>query len=118
MGRLIVITSADLALGFQMAGVETFAMENIAEGETILARLLAEAEANLVVVPQELVQRLDPRLRRQLEASYRPVVMVIPGGRPAAGPGEGRRRYISELIRRAIGFHISFGKEPPPDQTT
>jgi vacuolar-type H+-ATPase subunit F/Vma7 len=31
MGRLMVITSPDLALGFQLAGVETFAVETVEE---------------------------------------------------------------------------------------
>jgi vacuolar-type H+-ATPase subunit F/Vma7 len=110
MGRLMVITSLDLAPGFQLAGVETFAVETIEEAETVLQRLLAGGEASLIVVRRALLQAMDARLQRQVEASYQPLVMAIPGAMPTLARSE-RRRYISELIRRAIGFQITFEGE-------
>ncbi|MDH3674439.1 MAG: V-type ATP synthase subunit F [Anaerolineae bacterium] len=112
MGRLMVITSPDLAPGFQLAGVETFVAEGVETAERILRKLLTGDEASLIVVHRELLQGMGPRLRRQIELSYRPVVVDIPAGMPIA-PGEERRRYVSELIRRAIGFHITFGNDRP-----
>jgi vacuolar-type H+-ATPase subunit F/Vma7 len=108
MGRLMVITTPDLAPGFRLAGVETFAVESCEKAEALLRQLLEGGEASLIAVRQDLLQAIDPRLQRHIETSYRPVVMLIPGGTPTTS-GEGRRRYISELIRRAIGFHITFG---------
>lgn len=112
MGRLIVITTPDIALGFQLAGVETFAVESGAQAETVLRTLLEGGEASLIAVHQELWQAIDPRLRRQLDTSSSPVVMAIPGGTPTR-PGEEHRQRIAALIRRAIGFHITFGAEGP-----
>lgn len=116
MGRLVVITTPDLALGFQLAGVETCAVESAAHAEAVLRTLLAGGEASLIVVRQELWQGLEPRLRRQLDASSSPVVMAIPGGTPTR-PGEAHRQRLTELIRRAIGFHITFGTEGPRDSS-
>jgi len=110
MGRLMVITTPDLAPGFRLAGVETFPVESSDTAEQVLRELLEGDEASLIAVRQDLLDSIDPRLRRQVETSYRPLVMLIPGGTPAS-PGEGRRRYIAELIRRAVGFHITFGPE-------
>jgi V/A-type H+-transporting ATPase subunit F len=110
MGRLMVITTSDLAPGFQLAGVETFAVESIGEAEATLRKLLTEGEASLVVVRRALLQAMDVRLQRQAEASYQPVVMPIPGAMPVLARGE-HRRYIAALIRRAIGFQITFGTE-------
>jgi V/A-type H+-transporting ATPase subunit F len=110
MGRLMVITTPDLAAGFRLAGVETFAAESPEKAEALLRKLLEGEEASLIAVRQDLLRAIDPRLQRQIETSYRPVVMLIPGGTPAP-PGEGRHHYIAELIRRAIGFHITFGTE-------
>ena len=110
MGRLMVITTPDLAPGFQLAGVETFAVEGVEEAQAVLRKLLAEGEASLVVVRRALLQAMDIRLQRQVEASYQPVVMAIPGAMPVLSRGE-HRRYISILIRRAIGFQITFGTE-------
>jgi vacuolar-type H+-ATPase subunit F/Vma7 len=110
MGRLMVITSPDLAPGFQLAGVDTFVAETVEDAEVVLQRLLAENEASLIVVRRALLQAMDVRLQRQAEASYQPLVMAVPGGRPTLTKGE-RRRYISEFIRRVIGFQITFGTE-------
>lgn len=112
MGRLMVITTPDLAPGFQLAGVETFAVASVAEAETVLRDLMDGAEASLIVVRRALLQEMDFSLQRRVENSFRPVVMSIPGS-ISTSRREGRRRYISELIRRAIGFHITFGNEQP-----
>ena len=105
MGHLVVITTPDLAPGFQLAGVKTFAVEDTKTAQAILRELLEQEEASLIAVRQDFLLAADARLRRRIETSYRPVVMAIPGGTPTA-PEEGRRRYIAELIRRAIGYHV------------
>lgn len=110
MGRLMVITTPDLAPGFQLAGAETFAVESAREAERVLQGLLEGDEASLIALRQDLLGAMPPRLQRQIEASYRPVVMAIPGGTPTTSAEE-HRRYIAELLRRAIGFHITFGTE-------
>jgi vacuolar-type H+-ATPase subunit F/Vma7 len=111
----MVITTPDLAPGFQLAGVETFAVESVEKAEEILRKLLAGDEASLIVIRRGLWQAMPPRLRRQIERSYRPVVMDIPGSAPTLS-GETRRRQIAELIRRAIGFQITFGTEEAPSE--
>ena len=108
----MVITTPDLAPGFQLAGVETFAVENANQAETVLRELLTEGEASLIVVRQGLLEAMDSRLQRQVRYSYRPVVIAIPGSVPTT-PGRRRHHYISELIRRAIGFRITFGPRQP-----
>jgi vacuolar-type H+-ATPase subunit F/Vma7 len=112
MGRLMVITTPDLASGFQLAGVETFVVEDVEAAEDVLQKLLAGGEASLIIVRRALLQAMDSRLQRQVEASYQPVVMAIPGGMPTLTRGE-RRRHITALIRRAVGFQITFGGEQP-----
>jgi len=108
----MVITSPDLSPGFQLAGVETFAVEDVEKAEEVLGKLLTGDEASLIVVHRGLLQVMGPRLRRQIDRSYRPVVVDIPGSLSTT-PGEERRRYITELIRRAIGYHITFESEQP-----
>jgi V/A-type H+-transporting ATPase subunit F len=106
----MVITTPDLAPGFQLAGAEAFAVESAREAERVLRELVEGDEASLIVVRQDLLGAMPPRLQRQIGASYRPVVMAIPGGTPTTSAEE-HRHYIAELIRRAIGFHITFGTE-------
>ena len=104
----MVITTPDLAPGFELAGVETFAVENVNQAESILDELLTGDEASLIVVRQGLLEAMGTRLQRQVRRSYRPVVIAIPGGIPPITASERRQRYLSELIRRAIGFRITF----------
>ena len=113
MGRLMVITTPDLAPGFELAGVETFAVENVNQAESILDELLTGDEASLIVVRQGLLEAMSIRLQSQVRRSYRPVVIAIPGGIPTITSSGRRQRYISELIRRAIGFRITFGTVQP-----
>lgn len=112
----MVITTPDLAPGFQLAGVETFVAKDVTEAETVLRQLLASGEASLIVVGRALLQAMDARLQRQIETSYQPLVMAIPGAMPTLAQRE-RRRHITELIRRAIGFQITFGEEPSPSSS-
>ncbi len=113
MGRLMVITTPDLAPGFELAGVETFAVETVDQAESLLDQLLSGDEASLIVVRQGLLEAMGTRLQRQVSRSYRPVVIAIPGGIPTIASSGRRQRYISELIRRAIGFRITFGPAQP-----
>ena len=108
MGNLLVITTPDLAPGFQLAGVETFSVETVEEAEETLTRLLDDREASLVIVRRALLQAMESRLQRRLESSVQPVVMQI-AGRPASIPGKDHQQHLTELIRRTVGFHINFG---------
>ena len=110
MGQLMVITTPPLAPGFQLAGVETFVVENAEQGEIVLAQLLARDETGLVAVSQSLLQMISPRLRRQIETSDHPVVIGIPDARSTLSQ-ETRRHQLSELMRRIIGFQITFTAE-------
>jgi vacuolar-type H+-ATPase subunit F/Vma7 len=114
----MVITTPDLAPGFQLAGVETFAVDSIAEAEATLTQLLDNRHASLIIVRRALLQALPVRLQRRLEASTQPVVMAI-AGRPTKIPDRAHRQHITELIRRTVGFHISFegGKEQAGSKT-
>jgi vacuolar-type H+-ATPase subunit F/Vma7 len=109
MGNLLVITTPDLAPGFQLAGVETFAVDTVAEAEATLTTLLDDRDTSLIIVRRALLQAMNPHLQRRLESSAQPVVMSI-AGRPTSIPGHDHQHHLSELIRRTVGFHINFGR--------
>jgi len=102
----MVITTPDIAPGFQLAGVETFAVDDAAAAADTLRTLLDDAEASLIVVREDLLEAMPPRLRRRAARSVEPLVMGIPGGLPDI-TGEERRERLTELIRQAIGFQIT-----------
>jgi vacuolar-type H+-ATPase subunit F/Vma7 len=71
---------------------------------------LAGDKTSLVVVCRSLLQGVSSPLKRQIEASYRPVVVAIPDSQPTL-PQETRRHQLSEFMRRTIGFQMTFSSD-------
>ncbi len=110
MSRLLVVARPSLVTGFHLAGVEAFPAEDAEEAEGLIAKWLGAGETGLIAIDDELLVNFDPAFRRRLEsADYLPY-LSIPSGEPR-GPERTRQRRITELIRRAIGFRITFRGE-------
>lgn len=114
MARLVVIADSETALGMQLAGVEVIRAEDAETARQHLNALLDDSEIGLIAVSAPLFERLDEPLLRRIETSYKPIVVSLPTGGPTTGFAT-RREYLAELIRRAIGFHITF---PGADERT
>jgi len=110
MAKLAVITEPALAPGFRLAGVEVHTAYSAAEAEQLLRVLIDEGEAGVIAVHAPYLATLDERTRRRLEARATPVVVGLPTGL-AVTAEEPRSRHLAELIRRAIGFRITFRGE-------
>src|SRR3972149_5651742 len=110
MSRLLVVTRPSLVPGFHLAGVEAFPAEDVEAAQRLIAEWLDTNEAGLLAVDDGLLAGFDPGFRRRLEAADRLPHLAIPGGE-SLGPETSGRRRIAELIRRAIGFHITFRGE-------
>jgi len=114
MARLVVLAESELALGFQLAGVEVVRVDDLDSARERLQELLNDASVGLVAASAALLEQLDDALRRRAEASSQPVVVRLPSGGPAPGLPS-RREYLAAMIRRAIGFQITFpGEGEPP----
>jgi V/A-type H+/Na+-transporting ATPase subunit F len=114
MSRLIVLTDGETAPGYGLAGVEVVRADEAAEARARLAELMADPTVGLVAVDEGLLARLDAAERRRLEALTTPVVVGLPPGTAARG-GPDRRAALAALLRRAIGFDLSFpGEGLPP----
>lgn len=110
MSRLLVITRPSLVHGFHLAGVEAFSAEDVETAQEIIESWLEGGEAGLLAIDDGLLDHMDPILLQRLESSENLPVLAIPGGEPI-GPEVSRRYRITEMIRRAIGFHITFKGE-------
>ena len=107
MSRLVVISDPDTAMGFQLAGVEVMCAEDLQTARAHLLRLIEDPEVGLIGVSSHFLDGLDDAARRRIEAEYKPVVVALPRGGAVAGLAS-RRERLAALIRRAIGFHITF----------
>ena len=110
MSRLIVIADQEAALGFELTGVEVIRADDLESAEAQLLELTADANVGLIAVSSGLIEKLDDATRRRIESSYKPVVVSLPTGGPVMGFAT-RREYLAALIRRAIGFQITFPGE-------
>jgi vacuolar-type H+-ATPase subunit F/Vma7 len=110
MSRLIVIADQEAALGFELTGVEVIRVDDLDSAEAQLLELTADPNVGLIAVSSGLLEKLDDTTRRRVESSYKPVVVSLPTGGPVMGFAT-RREYLAALIRRAIGFQITFPGE-------
>lgn len=110
MARLVVLADPDTSLGFQLAGVEVICADDFEEAREQLLALLADPSVGLIAASGALLDRLDSATRRLAEISARPVVARLPRGGGEAGLPT-RREYLAGMIRRAIGFQITFPGE-------
>jgi vacuolar-type H+-ATPase subunit F/Vma7 len=110
MSRLLILTRRSLAPGFQLAGVDAFGADDIETAEELVDDWLKSGEVGLLAIDDGLLKRMDPGLVQRLESSDHLPYLAIPGGDPL-GPEASRRYRIAEMIRRAIGFHITFKGE-------
>ncbi|HWP57649.1 MAG TPA: V-type ATP synthase subunit F [Candidatus Acidoferrales bacterium] len=107
MAKIVVITRPAQAAGFALAGAESYSAANAGEAKEILLRLMEDPEVGVVAIDAGYLNALDQTTRTQVSESYAPVVVALPSGLPTEA-GERPGEQIAEMIRRAIGFRISF----------
>lgn len=115
MARIVIVTTPSLTPGFRLAGVTTLTASSAREASGIVKDLVDSGEKGVIGLYAPYWANMDRDLRRQLEQMVNPVVIAMPSGRLTAGPGE-RRAHIAAMLRRIVGYHITFpgeGAEAP-----
>jgi V/A-type H+-transporting ATPase subunit F len=107
MAKIAVITRPAPAAGFALAGVDSYAAATAAEARKFLVKLMEDIDVGIVAVDAGYLNALDPGTRKRASESHMPVVVALPSGVPTEA-GERPSEQIAEMIRRAIGFRISF----------
>lgn len=107
MSRLLVITRPDLVAGFQLAGVNAFSVETAESAQGLIRAWMDAGEAGLLAIDDGLLAYMEPDFLRRLQLSEKLLYLAIPGGQPL-GEGASQRHRIAAMIRKAIGFHITF----------
>lgn len=105
MHRVVVLTDAETATGYRLAGVEV----RVAEPETAAERLdgLIEEDAyGLIIVDEGLVPDPVESSERVMRGRDLPVLLPVPSLGAAFGEGADATAYMRELVRSAIGFDI------------
>jgi hypothetical protein len=81
-------------------------MDSVSAQQLIMG-WLDKGEAGLLAIDEDLFNGFDATFRRRLEANDQLPYIALPNGLPISGEAA-RRSHIAELIRRAVGFHITF----------
>lgn len=110
MSRLLVVTRPTLVPGFRLASVNAYGAEDVETAQELIDGWLKAGEVGLLAIDDGLLEHMDPSFVKHLEASEKLPYLAIPGGGPL-GTEVSRRHRIADMIRRAIGFHITFKGE-------
>jgi vacuolar-type H+-ATPase subunit F/Vma7 len=110
MSRLRAIVRPNLVTGFQLAGVETYSVDDVEAAEALILSWLGQGEASLLAVEDSLLAHLDVALLNRLDASDDVLYIAIPGG-GSSDATVTRSAQIARMIRRSIGVRITFGDE-------
>lgn len=101
--KLAVIADSATCTGFRMAGFEYAYALSGAEAEAKLSELLADTSYGIIIVTERLLESIDWRLKKKVEATAKPIVVPIPD---AGGPIE-QSESLSMLIKRALGVDLT-----------
>lgn len=108
--HLAVVSPPELASGFRLAGAGVRPASSAEEAAAAVRELIAQGERGVIGVYEPFYIQFETRFRDRLEQSVSPVVIAVPSG---FGSEEGltRRARIAALLRRAVGYHITFGDD-------
>ncbi|GBD28002.1 MAG: V-type ATP synthase subunit F [Armatimonadota bacterium] len=100
--RVAVITDAETATGFRLAGADVFEAEEPRHAVAVL-RDLVRGDYGLVAVNEALLEGVEGDVARVLRGRDLPVVVPFPAARARLESGED---YIARLVKEHIGFYV------------
>lgn len=107
MSRLFILTRPTLVSGFHLAGVEAYGAKDAQTARDLIEKWLSEGELGLLAIDDSLLAQMDAAFLKRLDSYKDLSYLAIPGGQKL-GPEVSETQRITELIRQAIGFHITF----------
>jgi len=85
MANVIVVTGPENAAGFRLAGVDVCEVDDPAKLDRVVGPLIRDRETGIIAINEEFLPLLDPDLLREIERTYRPILIPIPAGRARRG---------------------------------
>ncbi len=104
--KIIAIGDAPLAMGFQLAGLQDVILTTKEDFQKNLEQAIANPEFGIIIANEKMLDDIDWRLRKKLDALAYPVVVAIPD---VSGESKGGDE-IRSLIKRALGFDLGAKK--------
>lgn len=105
MPRVVILTDAETATGFRLAGVEVHETDRDGAAKELEALITSE-EYGLVVVDEGLVADPVKSTERLMRGRSLPILLPIPSLTAAFAEDTDAAAYMKDLVRSAIGFDI------------
>ncbi len=105
MHRVVVLTDAETATGYRLAGVDVRVAEP-SDAEKTLVSMVEEDAYGLVIVDEGLVPDPVAATERAMRGRDLPVLLPVPSLGAAFGDEGDATEYMKDLVRSAIGFDI------------
>ncbi len=103
MEKIVVVGDRDLCIGFGLAGVvEAHEIQDPSQVEARIWSLMEREEVGLVIMYDEFLNHLTPKLKNKLQSVTRPVFVAVPGKKGADEKAES----LQVLIKKAIGIEL------------
>ncbi len=106
MYKVVVLTDPETAYGFRLAGVDVHEVEDQDEAKREINRLLEDSRTGILAVNESFLAAVDDRIKKRIEATYRPIVVSLPVRDKLGTAGE-RKAFLARLIHRAVGFDVT-----------
>ncbi|MEJ2038489.1 MAG: V-type ATP synthase subunit F [Desulfosarcinaceae bacterium] len=105
--KIAVLTDAESASGYRLAGMEAAVASDAAEAAEVLSGLIETDQYALIAVNAELLPAPHAAVKRSLHGRDLPVLITIPSMREAVSEaGEDAERFMRQLIKETMGYEI------------
>ncbi len=104
--KIAVLTDAEAAAGYRLAGLQVVAAPDPAAAREELVRLIRSDEYALVAVDAALVPNPYQAVKKELRGRDLPVLVTVPPLGAAAGTGVDAEAYIRRLLKEILGYEI------------
>lgn len=101
--RVLAIVDRSLKGGFQLAGAEVIIADTPQAAQEALQKAMENGKYGIIIVEDEFLSAMEDKFRARVMESTIPLVIPVSLRKKAE---ESAEAYLSEMIRRAIGFQI------------
>ena len=77
MYKLIVLTDADTADGFRLAGVDVEVADSDEQARRALNSLIDDDTSGIIAVNEKMMAAIDERTQKKIDSIYRPIVISL-----------------------------------------
>lgn len=104
--NIVAIVPPDVGPGLRLSGMSVLELSSKDEVRFQVENTLDLEEASVLILAERFYIQLPERLRDRLDDSVAPMLVTLPDTASFEETEEDHRKYVSQLIKRAIGFQI------------